>query len=843
MPPTTMGSEKVSIQNSRMRPAQALLIAFELALALWVIALVHLEPSARISAHEGSGVSFLFALVPLFLIYVMIPLRLRLPLMVLSTFALILFLCGVTAGATIIVAGLTLIGICHLPIAYPWRLVMILAVVGVLAAMMAQLIQPGRHLEIALPVLGAIFMFRLIIYLYDIRHEKPGSATIWQRIGYFFLLPAPLFPFFPTLDYRTYLRSYYSRPAFETAQVGMLWIARGVVHLVLYRVIYHFYSPPAEHVVDLGGVMAYCLSGYLIYLRVSGLFHLITGCLRLFGFELPETHRLYFFASGFSDYWRRINIYWKDFMAKIFFFPSYAALRRTGFNNAGKVAIATVIVFAATTVLHSYQAFWLGGGFVIHETDYWFWGILGVLVLIDNYLAEKRKKKLPSRKWNTAAAAWLSLRTAAMFVFLCVLWSLWSSHQLSVWFGVMRQSFNAQPWHLAVLVGFFVASVGLGTLGQYIKHRGFDLFAERPGLARSIASTIIPMLLLGCLWQYHAKVGLRGEFGETIEIIGSDEPNLRDQIQKERSYYEGLLSNDGGGGDREGTLKEDVPGDIRELRYRPGLKRDGIFGASWSSNRWGMHDKYYSKRKRDGVYRIAVSGASYTLGRGVDDGMNFESVLEEHLNGPDAKEPWIEILNFAQADTCTLQRMAKLEFEMVDFRPDAFYIFCHPGEEDRNVRKLGDLISAGHELTYPYLKELVAELGLQAGDPRADVIRALQPYSEDLMRFAYQHMAEICRERDIEPVWVFLPLVRTKRVMEAAEVNAPIVREAGFTTLVLDDAYGGLDPDEIKISQNDYHPNNVGHRHIVKRLLERMKEEREELGLPPQIDSAAPFEP
>ena len=42
-------------------------------------------------------------------------------------------------------------------------------------------------------------------------------------------------------------------------------------------------------------------------------------------------------------------------------------------------------------------------------------------------------------------------------------------------------------------------------------------------------------------------------------------------------------------------------------------------------------------------------------------------------------------LNFAQADTCTLQRMAKLELEMVDFNLDAFYIFCHPGEEDRNV--------------------------------------------------------------------------------------------------------------------------------------------------------------
>jgi hypothetical protein len=502
-----------------------------------------------------------------------------------------------------------------------------------------------------------------------------------------------------------------------------------------------------------------------------------------------------------------------------------------------------VIVFAATTVLHSYQAFWLGGGFVIHETDYWFWGILGVLVVIDNFLAEKRKKKLPSRKWNTKAAAWLSLRTAGMFVFLCVLWSLWSSHQLAVWFGVMKQAVHAEVWHLAILVGFFVGAVVLGTLGQYIKHRGFDLFAERPGLARSIASTVIPLLLLGSLWQYHSRVGLRGQLGEVVEIISSDEPNLRDQVQKERSYYEGLLSQGLETVDGEGTLKEPVVEDIRQLRYRPMLRRDNIFDANWSSNRWGMHDKYYSKRKFEGIYRIAVSGASYTLGRGVDDGKNFESLLESHLNGTDGGVPWIEILNFAQADTCTLQRMAKLEFEMVAFQPDAFYIFCHPGEEDRNIHKLGELISAGHELTYPYLKELVAKLGLKQGDPRADIIRALQPYSDDLMRFAYGHMAEICRENDIKPVWVFLPLLRTKREFKVAEVNAPIVREAGFETLILDNAYGGLDPDDIKISALDYHPNEVGHRHVAKRLLEGMKENRDLLRLPPQIETVAPFEP
>ena len=71
------------------------------------------------------------------------------------------------------------------------------------------------------------------------------------------------------------------------------------------------------------GVGQYVLSSFLLYLRVSGLFHLMVGMLRLFGFNLPETHHRYFLAASFTDFWRRINIYWKDFMMKVFYYPMF----------------------------------------------------------------------------------------------------------------------------------------------------------------------------------------------------------------------------------------------------------------------------------------------------------------------------------------------------------------------------------------------------------------------------------------------------------------------------------------------------------------------------------------
>ena len=87
--------------------------------------------------------------------------------------------------------------------------------------------------------------------------------------------------------------------------------------------------PDPTEVQNLGGVALYMVSSYLLYLRVSGLFHVIVGILSLFGFNMPETHHLFFMASSFNDLWRRINIYWKDFVMKVVYYLVFMRLRGT----------------------------------------------------------------------------------------------------------------------------------------------------------------------------------------------------------------------------------------------------------------------------------------------------------------------------------------------------------------------------------------------------------------------------------------------------------------------------------------------------------------------------------
>src|SRR5262249_11884526 len=129
---------------------------------------------------------------------------------------------------------------------------------------------------------------------------------------------------------------------------------------------------------DLPHVFLFLAANYALYLKVSGYFHIITGVFHLFGFGLPRTHDNYFLASSFTDIWRRINIYWKDFLMKVFFFPAFFTLRGWGTRLA--VAAAALWVFLATWLLHAYQVFWMTGGLPLTLYDAGLWLVVGALV-------------------------------------------------------------------------------------------------------------------------------------------------------------------------------------------------------------------------------------------------------------------------------------------------------------------------------------------------------------------------------------------------------------------------------------------------------------------------------
>jgi D-alanyl-lipoteichoic acid acyltransferase DltB (MBOAT superfamily) len=330
-------------------------------------------------------------------------------------------------AALVIGFGLLFFLILRSPASYRLRVLLVTAIFAILTYGCAT---RRLHLPMAFyPTFGAIFMFRLIGYVYDFAHAK-APPRLLPFLSYFFLLPNFYFLLFPVIDFPTMRRTYYRRDIHEIAQQGIHWMARGAIQLMLYRLVLYFNDPYLpDRVNSLGALLATIVLTFLLYLNVSGTFHLIVGMLHLFGYDLPETHRRYFLASSFLDFWRRINIYWKDFMVKVVYFPVYFKLRRKG--EARAQVIATVAVFLVTWVLHSYQLFWLRGRFTITWPDTIFWGVIGILVVANTLYDYRHPRRGRDTSWTGRAVH--ACRVLGTFAVIATLWSLWSSPTLTSW--------------------------------------------------------------------------------------------------------------------------------------------------------------------------------------------------------------------------------------------------------------------------------------------------------------------------------------------------------------------------------------------------------------------------
>jgi hypothetical protein len=373
-------------------------------------------------------------------IHYLLPYRWKKPFFLAATLVGLGWVFGPAVAAVVVGLAAVFIAICYLPV--PW------AARAGLAGALAMAMALGRGGLVALPVPGLVWpvlasmlMFRLMIYLYELKHAR-GREPLLDTVNYFLLLPNWCFLHFPVVDYRTFRRGYFASDIHATQRIGLSMMLRGTTHLLLYRLIYHKLLIPAEEVHDLATLAAYLSCNYLLYLRVSGQFHLACGMLHLFGYGLPETHHHYLFATSFTDYWRRINIYWKDFMVRVVFNPVVFRLKKWPQPRA--LAAATATVFVATWALHAYQSFWLRGTWGFTVPDALFWGVLGGLVMVNVQLdarASRKKKSLKPKAASFSLRAFgvRGLKTAGTLLTIMLLWSLWSSPSVSAWLAMLRR--------------------------------------------------------------------------------------------------------------------------------------------------------------------------------------------------------------------------------------------------------------------------------------------------------------------------------------------------------------------------------------------------------------------
>jgi len=777
----------------------------------------------------------------------------RMPFFVLLSLAGVFLVFEPADGAWLIAAGLALVGLCHAPGPAKLRIALLLGAGALLAASRAGAMQAPWS-ALVWPILGSMFMFRLALYAKAMSAE-PRPGRFWAALGYFFMLPNLVFPLFPVIDYQTFRRTHYDKPAGPIYEQGMLWIARGLVHLVLYRLIYHRFLNDAVDVESLGDLVQFLLGTFLLYLRVSGMFHLIVGMLHLFGFRLPETHKLYYLAHSFTELWRRINIYWKDFMMSFVFYPVYFRVKRWG--PAVSVGVATAAVFATTWVLHSYQWFWLRGGFPVTPQDLLFWGLLGGLVVI----GALRELK-PGPKSRQQAGGWSlrsGLKAFATFSVFCFLWSLWSTESVGEWLWTLGAAGRVDAKGLALLALMFVVLVGLG--GRNWDTPGHDDPRWLQAIQGTGVRTTVPLAALLVLAIAPLERFLPAQAVETMALLRSTSLNVRDAALQHRGYYEQLdvraqltAQEIEGPGRRRDDWKElsstgvlRIRDDFLERDLLPGRSVTWN-GLSFSTNRWGMRDRDYPADKPTGTLRIALLGPSHVMGNGVADGEAFESLVEDRLNRERPVEGYdrYEILNFGVDGYCLAQQLAILEDRVLEFAPDVVIATSYQANAVMTQVFVQKIVLRSIAVPYPEVDAMLHATGLDESrtgslpvpfaswraaaravglDPRmphAESQARIRRVAPQLSAWSVARIAEVSRAHGARPAILALDAILDRPSESIPEADA--IGMAALPVFDLLDVFPADRRDALRVAPWDEHPNAAGHELIAQRLYPELKD-------------------
>ena len=843
-----------------------LLLVSQLGLALAVAYVYSIEgtPFLRVFALASAG----------FAINLVLPSALRLRFFVLLSLGGAFLIFAPLDAAWLIASGLTLIGLCHLPIAFRMRVAMVAVVALLLAVSRAGAIAAPFSAAVW-PILGSMFMFRLVIYLLDTRKPQTGRS-LWDALAYFFMLPNLAFPLFPVVDYTTFKRTYYDREDLQIYEQGLLWITRGIVHLALYRFVYHSVLNDPGDVIALSDLVRYMLGTFLLYLRVSGQFHLIVGLLHLFGFRLPETHKLYYLASSFTELWRRINIYWTDFMMKAVFYPTYFKVKRLGPSRA--LVLSTTAVFVTTWILHSYQWFWLRGGFPMTPQDVLFWGVLGAFVVTGALKEATAVKKLKTR-----AAGWnwrLGVKAATTFACFCFLWSLWSTESVGQWVWMMGAAANVDA------LGVVLIALALGTI-LLLGGRDWEAARSNPSRAAWLRCAthpalrvVAPLVVLLALAQPSFQAAMPETLAAGVTAMRSTGLNAHDAAAQHRGYYEQLDVRAQLNGDVANVLNRngenwDDPASVGIIRKRPDVLERDLYpskrvlwnGNVFSTNADGMRDKAYAKDKAPDTLRIALLGPSHVMGNGVADGQTFEALVEDRLNREFKHSTYrrFEILNFGVDGYCTLQQLALLEDRVFAFSPDIVIATHYHRNREMVQSYLGKMVRDGIDVPYPPVRTLLESAGLSPVDrgtipvpfasgravakyfgfdvrmPEGEAEARVRRIASPALDWSFGAVAEAARAHGARPALLALNVVLDDAPRTYS--NEAAIRQTGMPVIDLFSIFPAEARPSLRVAPWDDHPNVKGHQLIADRLYAELVRLLDGGALDPSVASRASLHP
>ena len=617
---------------------------------------------------------------------------------------------------------------------------------------------------------------------------------------------------------------------------------RGIAHLLAYRFIRLNLVPEVYELHRFSRVIVFMLTNYALYVQVSGQFHLITGILHLFGWNLSKTHNCYFLASSFSDIWRRINIYWKDFLAKLVFYPAFYALRGRGAATRPAMILSSLLVFVATWLLHSWQTFWLLGRFPLTVNDACLWLGAGVAVAVN--IAWESRQSVPMRRGQWVSPFRRAVQIVLMQLTVSLFWACWTKPGFFdlVWRSLCRPE---AVHEMTIVLRWMLVTIAAGTvLARYFSVQSASTTHQQTGpdfgtsiklhlailgialvVASPLSETLLPTSVIKSLAELRKDPMTADREGERLlsyyedlnQAVIQAGPIIRALSPQQTTSH----------GQAEGFAKVSRRADLyQDLDLIPGISTE-IDGNAISINQFGMRSvRTPTLDKPAGTIRVALVGSSIVMGYGVADDEAFCQILETELNQSlaDKSHP-VEVLNFGVGKQWAPHRLVRIQRKVLAFQPDALFYFAHQDELRELASHSAQLIVNHLELPSNHLKAVVNRAKVTADMAPGAIQTQLQRHETELLAAIYHTIVDECQSRKIVPVWIYLPVPSAV----ADDVGPKVMKlatEAGFIVCELSD--WATNPEGLFRSADDPHPTAKGHERIAAALL-RMLDKHPEI--------------
>lgn len=279
-----------------------------------------------------------------------------------------------------------------------------------------------------------------------------------------------------------------------------------------------------------------------------------------------------------------------------------------------------------------------------------------------------------------------------------------------------------------------------------------------------------------------------------------------------------------------------VPGLVFELA--PNMKKvsDGVL---MTTNSYGMRDREHVLHNPEPVTRIALLGDSFTFGSGVPVEDIFATVLENLLNESTGNaEPAFEVLNFGVGAYTTRDEAAVLQHKALAWRPDLVMIAyvlndpqIDPVQPPHYQFQKPRLWQYSYLLRYVALKKTNWDLNRLGNGDYIKYLHADRRKWQSVLD-AFEDIQEVSEREGVPVFLAILPMIEPTPWAEypyhtTHEKVANAGRAFGFHVFDLYSALAVHPPDMIRVSEDDGHPNKLGHSLIAYALRDELLRERD----------------